>query len=99
MKYVLLLAVANIADVFTTGWGLTRGVYETNPVAKLLMADGGLPLLLIAKMSIPVVAALIVIRVSKYHPQFLGTTKVILAGIVGFTFTIVAINILVGTTA
>ena len=99
MKYVLILALANIADVFTTGWGLTRGVYETNPVGKVLMADGGLPLLLLAKMSIPVLAALIILRVGKYHPEFMGITKAIMAGTSAFIFTIVAVNILVATTA
>lgn len=99
MKYVILLALANIADVATTGWGLTQGNYETNPVAKVLMADGGLPLLLIAKMSIPIVAALLLIRVDKNHPEYMRTVKSVLVGITSFIFFVAGINIIVGLTA
>ena len=99
MKYVFLLALANLADVFTTGWGLTRGVYETNPVAKVLMADGGLPLLLLAKMTIPVLAALLVLRAARVRPEYLGRINILLIVLTTFIFTIAGINILIGLTA
>jgi hypothetical protein len=95
----VLLALANLADVFTTGWGLTRGVYETNPVAKVLMADGGLPLLLLAKMTIPVLAALLVLRAARVRPEYLGRINILLIVLTTFTFTIAGINILIGLTA
>ena len=98
MKYVLLLALANIADVFTTGWGLTRGVYETNPLGKVLMDDGGLPLLLLAKMTIPILAALLILRATRIRPEYLGKINNLLIVLTTFIFTIAGINILMGLT-
>ena len=98
MKYVLFLVLANITDVATTGWGLTRGNYETNPIAKLLMASGGLPLLLLAKMSIPILAALLLLRASR-NLEYLRFVKVVLVGLIAITFTVSGINLLLGITA
>lgn len=62
MRYVLLLALSQVADVASTGFSLSHGSTEMNPLVKMLLVSGGLGLLLLFKLGLVVFAALLVKR-------------------------------------
>ena len=99
MKYVILLAASQIADVLTTGIALSRGAFETNGIAAAIMNIGGLPLLALFKMLVVLVASLLILRSKEVRDsRFLGIIYGVIVFISAFTFAIAGFNIIVAVT-
>jgi hypothetical protein len=98
-RYIIPLALAQAADVLSTWLSLSFGGYEANPVAKFLLAAGGLPLLAFSKVIIVFIAILAMQNALKYKDRLLIATKFVINGITVLTFLVSAWNILVAVVA
>lgn len=76
MKWLLLLLLSQLADVGTTGFGLSRGNHEANPFTSAIIHSGGLLPLLLSKMAIVVFAAFVIYRLTRHGYGRLANTVV-----------------------
>jgi hypothetical protein len=76
MKWLFVLALSQLVDIGTTGYGLSRGNREANPLVLAIIHSGGLLPLLLSKMAIVVFAAFVIYRLSRYGYGRLASTVV-----------------------
>lgn len=93
MKYVLLLALSQVADVVTTGLAMAHGSYETNPTALWIIQRGGLFALLLVKLFVIVLAAYIAVRVARKDIKTQRFAYVVIVGIAFAYFMVASWNL------
>lgn len=92
MKYILLLALSQLADVASTAFALNQGAHEMNPLANFLIAYGGISLFLSFKVMLVVFAAFLVIRAKRFGLEFIRRVNRILLVLAILAFGIAALN-------
>lgn len=94
-RYLIPLLLSQIADVVTTGIALSRGGFETNPVAAWLINQGGLLALATYKLLFVGFALLVLQLALHYGGRYLTTTKIAIVSLIVLTFLAAAWNVLV----
>jgi hypothetical protein len=97
--WVLLLALAQVADVGTTAVGMSHGAMEGNVLAASVLDQGGLALFWGMKLMIAACMGLAVILVHRYASIYPGRRALVLNRVLWiglqlgvFTLTVAAVN-------
>lgn len=92
LKYVILLALSQIADVASTVFGITHGAHELNPFVAVLMTSGGVAAVILFKAMVVVLAAILTTRAVHYGLTYVRFINGVVIGLSVLTFAIAISN-------
>lgn len=92
MKWIALLAFSQVADLASTAFSISRGAHELNPLIRVLVENGGLATILLAKSAVIIFAAYLTIRAARLGLRYVRFTNGVVVGLSVLAFMVATLN-------
>lgn len=91
MKYLILLAFSQAADVGSTAFSIAHGAQELNPVLGFLMT-GGWEAVLLAKAALVILAAICIVHATRFGLRYIRLTNRVILVLAIIALAVAAFN-------